>query len=163
MSVTTVTAFAAEPVRQAKNKIQIGSGNNLEDKGSASIVMSLEQLVRENTNFRIALWTGDLLQLAAMSIPPGGEVGMEQHKDEDQFLYIIEGHGTYHSGPEKGNMTYKELVKPGSGIFVPKGKWHNITNDGPGSLKLFSVYAPPHHSHGTIHKTKAEAEAAEQH
>jgi len=157
LAVTTTAAdLTCEPLCQARSKNQIGAANSLEDKGDASIVMSIEQLVRQNTNFRIALWTGDLLQLTAMSIPAGSEIGMEQHKDEDQFIYVIEGHGTYYSGPKKDKMTYEQAIEPGSGVFVPKGKWHNITNDGSGPLKLFSVYAPPHHKHGTIHKTEAD-------
>jgi mannose-6-phosphate isomerase-like protein (cupin superfamily) len=131
------------------------------DCGKKPIVLDLDQMTRVNPNFRAIVWTGEHLQLGLMSITD--EIGMEVHPDEDQFFYIAEGTGNFAAGPDKENMVYCKSVEAGSGVFVPAGTWHNITNTGSAPLKLFTIYAPPHHPPGTIHETREIAEAEEGH
>jgi mannose-6-phosphate isomerase-like protein (cupin superfamily) len=126
------------------------------DHGPKPYAADLEQLTRSNPNFRTALWTGGHLQLTVMSIPARDEIGMEVHGKEDQFFYIVEGLGNLLVGSNRERLEQISTLKSGSGVFVPAGTWHNIVNTGSTPLKLFTIYAPPHHPHGTIHKTKAD-------
>jgi len=134
---------------------------DLTDKGPDMHVTDLDQLARNNPNFRTAIWTGDKLQLTVMSIPAKGEVGLEIHEDTDQFLYVVSGSAVVQMGAERDKLDYSKVAKSGSGIFVPLGTWHNIVNNGSKPLKLLSVYAPSHHSHGTVQETKEIADAEE--
>jgi mannose-6-phosphate isomerase-like protein (cupin superfamily) len=133
----------------------------LADNGPEPYVADLAELTRVNPNFRTAIWTGHLLQLTVMNIPAKGEVGLEIHEDTDQFLYVVEGTAKVFIGAERDKLCFRRVAKPGSGIFIPAGHWHNIVNKSAQPLKMFSVYAPPHHPHGTIHETKDIADAAE--
>jgi Fe-Mn family superoxide dismutase len=114
-----------------------------------------------NSNFRMALWTGTLLQLTLMSIPAGGEVGLEQHTHTDQFLRIEDGQAKVLMGDAKEALTFVETAGKDFAIVIPAGKWHNIINTGKKPVKLYSIYAPVQHPHGTVHKTFEEAEEAE--
>ena len=129
------------------------------DHGPEPYTLDLAELAKTSKNFREAVWTGDLLQLVLMSLKPQEEIGLEKHDDTDHFFYVVEGTGIIQMGEEDTNIKYSKSIAPGSGIFVPKGEWHNIINDGSKPLKILVLYAPPHHEHGTVHKTKAEAEA----
>ena len=133
------------------------SGRVPKDYGPKPYALNLAELAKINKNFREAVWTGDLLQLMVMSIEPQCEIGLEEHSDTDHFFYVIEGTGLVQTGPKDTNLNYSRMIEPGSGIFVPKAEWHNIINKGSTPLKILVVYAPPHHDHGTVHKTKAEA------
>ena len=115
------------------------------------------EAARRNGAFRRELTTGPHAQVVVMSIPPGGEVGEEVHDDVDQVLAFVEGEGKAVLDGETSP------VRPGSLVFVPAGTRHNFTNAGAGDLKLYTVYAPPEHPPGTVHETKAEADAAEPH
>ena len=129
------------------------------DHGHKPFVAHVVRAVRQNQNFRTAFWTGDHLQLTVMSIPVGGEVGLEIHSDIEQFLRIEEGEAEVFMGDEKDNLNYIRKAGADDAIFVPTGKWHNIKNTGDKPLKLYSIYAKPEHKHGTIHQTKAESDA----
>jgi mannose-6-phosphate isomerase-like protein (cupin superfamily) len=96
-----------------------------------------------------------------MSIPVGGEIGLEMHPDVDQFLRIEEGQGLVRMGDSKDHMPFRQPVFDDFSIIIPAGSWHNLTNTGNRPIKLYSIYAPPNHPHGTIHQTKAIADAAE--
>ncbi len=133
------------------------------DYGPQPFVVNIQQATRQNTAFRTTLWTGTHLQMTLMSIPVGGEVGLETHPNLDQFIRIEQGHGLVRMGNSEANLNMQMNVMPGSGIFVPAGAWHNLINIGRMPLKLYSVYAPPAHPKGTIHKTKQDAEKAEKH
>jgi mannose-6-phosphate isomerase-like protein (cupin superfamily) len=141
------------PAALAESKTQIT------DYGPQPYALELEQLARINPNFRAAVWTGGHLQLTVMSIP--GEVGLEVHDHLDQFFYIVEGKGNFFTGSAQDNVELKKEISTGFGLFVPAGTWHNIVNTGSTPLKLFTIYAPPNHPHGTIHKTKEIADAEE--
>lgn len=103
------------------------------------------------------LWTGNNLQVTLMTIPVGGDVGLEQHMGIDQFLRIEEGMAQVLMGDSQDKLDFVRDVEDDYAIFVPAGKWHNIVNKGDKPLKLYSIYAPAEHPHGTVHKTQQEA------
>lgn len=117
-------------------------------------VENIEELTLKNTYFRQVLYTGQHAQVVVMSLKPGEDIGEEVHEIVDQFLRIEKGEGkVIINGKEK-------RVKDGDAIVVPAGAKHNLINtSSENSLKLYTVYSPPHHKDGTIHKTKSAAEA----
>lgn len=121
----------------------------------AGYVSNIEQETEQNENFRKVLFTAPHSQLVVMTLQPGEEIGMEVHPDNDQFLRIESGSGkAILSGEESA-------IGDGFAVIVPAGTQHNIMNTGSGKMKLYTIYSPAHHPVGTIHKTKADAEAAE--
>ena len=130
------------------------------DFGSEPLVIDIEDYTLKNETFRTAIWTGDYLQLTVMTIPVGGEVGLEMHNDIEQFLRIEEGEAEVLMGDTKDNLSFVRKAEDDDAIFVPVGKWHNIINKGDKPLKLYSIYAKPEHPHGTVHKNKAESDEA---
>lgn len=112
------------------------------------------QAARDNGYFRKELHTTERSQVVVMSIEPGDDIGAEVH-DLDQVLVFVAGTGEFQVGDQKGK------VSPGDVVVVPAHAEHNFVNTGREPMKLFTVYAPPEHAPGTIHRTKAEAEAAE--
>lgn len=138
----------------------------LKEYGSNPQILNIEEYTLANTDFRITLWTGGNLQVTLMSIPAGGDVGLERHPDIDQFLRIEEGKGKVMMGNHRDSLTFMEIVHDDFAIFIPAGQWHNLVNIGDKPLKLYSVYAPVEHPAGTVHQTQAEsieADAAHQH
>jgi mannose-6-phosphate isomerase-like protein (cupin superfamily) len=133
----------------------------LKDYGAEPTVLNIDDYATSNNNFRTALWTGTKLQVTLMSIKVGGEVGLEQHPDTDQFLRIEEGQAKVLMGDTKESLTFTKMAEKDFAIIVPAGKWHNIINTGDKPLKLYSIYSPVQHPHGTVHKTFEEAEEAE--
>lgn len=134
-----------------------------EDFGPEPFVVNIEEATKLNDTFRTALWTGDYLQLTLMSIDVGEDIGLEVHHDHDQFIRIEQGQGLVQMGARRDRLDFRRNVYDDYAIFVPAGKWHNLTNTGNIPLKLYSIYAPPEHPPGTVHETKAIAEAAEEH
>ncbi|MEL7648360.1 MAG: cupin domain-containing protein [Sedimentibacter sp.] len=135
----------------------------IKDYGPEPFTVNINEITKDNSNFRTALWTGDGLQLTLMSINPGDEIGLEMHPDLDQFIRIEEGEGMVMMGDIQDNLDYREEVYDDFAFIIPAGKWHNLVNTGRIPIKLYSIYAPPQHPHGTVHRTRAEAEAAEEH
>ena len=131
------------------------------DYGAEPTVLDIEAYTVSNDNFRMSLWTGTFLQLTLMSIPVGGEIGLEAHPDTDQFLRIEEGEGKVMMGDTEDSLTFVQMVEADFAVFIPAGKWHNLLNTGDKPLKLYSIYSPIEHPQGTVHKTFEEAEAAE--
>lgn len=131
------------------------------DYGPKPFVTNIEEATKENNNFRTALWTGKHLQLTLMSIPVGGEIGLEIHPHLDQFIRIEEGEGIVMMGERKNCLDFRARVCEDFIFIIPAGTWHNLINTGKKPIKLYSIYAPPQHPHGTVHRTKADAEAAE--
>ena len=120
-------------------------------------VADIEELTEENSDFRRVLYTGKNLQLVLMAIEPGGEIGAEVHDDRDQFFRVEEG---------KGEVVIdgrRSKIKGDDAIIVPAGARHNIKNTGDEPLRLYTLYAPPEHRDGTVHATKADADASEEH
>ncbi|MCI6979607.1 MAG: cupin domain-containing protein [Eubacteriales bacterium] len=91
-----------------------------------------------------------------MSIIPCGEIGAEIHPDTDQFIRVEEGEALVRMGDCREKLDFQCRLSAGEAIFVPSGTWHNVLNAGKCPLKLSSVYAPPHHPAGSIHRTKAD-------
>lgn len=119
----------------------------------------IEKATLNNNNFRQVLYTGKHSQLVIMCLQPGEEIGKEMHADVDQFFRIEYGNGKFIFGEKK-----EHVVGDGDAVVVPAGTYHNVINmSSVEPLKLYSVYSPPIHPDGTVHKTKAEAEAAEHH
>jgi len=116
-------------------------------------VANLEDLTDKNTNFRKVLYTAKHSQLVVMSIPPLGEIGMEVHPDNDQFLKIESGEG---KAIIDGN---EQTFSAGWCVIVPAGSQHNIINTGDlENLKIYTVYSPAHHRLDVVHATKEDAE-----
>lgn len=124
-------------------------------------VGDIEAETKKNETFRTVIHTGDHAQLTVMSIPPGEEIGAEVHHGIDQFLRVEEGAGRAEFGEKEGQIDETHDVQDDWAIIVPAGVWHNVVNTGDGPLKLYSIYSPPEHPDGTVHKTKAESDAAE--
>ncbi len=124
-------------------------------------VADVEQATLDNTNFRQVLFTGEHTQLTVMSLKPGEEIGWEAHDELDQFLRLEQGSGRVEFGQSEDGVDETHEVSDDWAIIVPAGVWHNVVNTGDEDLKLYSLYSPPEHPDGTIHVTKAEADAAE--
>lgn len=117
----------------------------------------IEKLTEKNKFFRQVLFTGKYTQLVVMCLQPGEEIGNEVHKTVDQFFRVESGTAKF---VFKGKEEHK--VKAGDAVIVPAGTFHNVINTSKKDmLKLYTLYSPPNHKDKTIHKTKAEAEAAE--
>ena len=120
-------------------------------------VADIEKLTVENTDFRRVLYTGKYLQLVLMTLQPGEEIGAEVHEDHDQFFRIESGSGEVRID---GKAT---PIKDDDAVIVPAGARHNVVNTGDRPLTLYTLYGPPEHRDGVVHKTKAEADASEEH
>lgn len=112
---------------------------------------------RDNDAFRREIVSGDHAQVVVMAIPPGQAIGEEVHPDTDQLLIFVEGNGEARIDGETSAVSADDLV------FVHAGMRHDFVNTGDSMLRLISVYSPPEHEAGTVHQTKAEADAAEDH
>lgn len=110
----------------------------------------------KNADFRRVLWTGTYTQLVIMTIPPDGEIGAEVHPETDQILTFVSGVG------EATMDGSKRKVAQGDLVCVPAGAKHNFVNTGPNPLVLYTVYGPPEHADGAVHKTKEEADELEE-
>lgn len=134
----------------------------LKDYGPEPFVVNINEATKQNDTFRTALWTGTHLQLTLMSIPVGGEIGLESHPNLDQFIRIEEGEGLVKMGNRKDNLDFQKKVYDDFAFIIPAGKWHNLINTGNIPIKLYSIYAPPQHPRDTVHITKADSDAAEE-
>ncbi|MBO9130411.1 cupin domain-containing protein [Bacillus sp. 165] len=138
-----------------RNKMQ------LKDYGPEPFVIDINEATKQNNTYRTALWTGNHLQVTLMSLNVGEDIGLEIHPNVDQFLRIEQGQGIVQMGQSKDNLNFERKVYDDFAIMIPAGTWHNVTNTGNIPLKLYSIYAPLQHPHGTVHVTKADAMAAE--
>jgi mannose-6-phosphate isomerase-like protein (cupin superfamily) len=117
---------------------------------------TIATVAEQSADFRRVLWTGKHTQLVIMTIPPGGEIGEEVHDGIDQILTFVSGTGEARVEGEK------KPVEAGDLVVVPSGTRHNFVNTGPNPLVLYTVYGPPDHADGVVHRTKEEADAAEE-
>ncbi len=116
-------------------------------------VGSIDTLTLQNSYFRQVLFTGAHAQLVLMCLQPGESIGDEVHDDVDQFFRIEQGEATI-----VFNETEEHRVSKGDGFIVPAATYHNVTNTSSTiALKLYTLYSPPNHPDGTVHKTKADA------
>ncbi|MEH1165447.1 cupin domain-containing protein [Micromonospora sp. CPCC 205539] len=116
---------------------------------------TIATVAEKSPDFRRVLWTGEHTQLVIMTIPPDGEIGEEVH-EVDQILTFVSGVGEARVG---GNT---RKVVSGDLVVVPSGTKHNFVNAGPNPLVLYTVYGPPEHADKAVHKTKEEADKAEE-
>ena len=115
-------------------------------------IADIEDRTEHNDAFRRVLYTGPNLQLVVMSIEPGEEIGEEVHEHTDQFFRVEQGKGEI---VMDGRATG---IESDTAMLVPAGTRHNVRNTGHRALKLYTLYAPPQHEDGTVHRTRAEAE-----
>jgi mannose-6-phosphate isomerase-like protein (cupin superfamily) len=134
----------------------------MKDYGPEPFVVNINEATKQNDTYRTALWTGTHLQLTLMSLKVGEDIGLEIHPNLDQFIRIEEGEGLVKMGDRKDKLDFQERVYDDFAFIIPAGKWHNLINTGNIPLKLYSIYAPPQHPFGTVHETKAVAQAAEE-
>ena len=119
-------------------------------------VDNIEKKTQDNTNFRQVLFTGQYCQLVVMCLKPGEEIGTEVHTTVDQFFRVEAGEGKVIMNGEE------TIISDGTAIIVPAGTEHNVINtSNEKPLLLYTIYSPPNHPEGTIHATKADADAAE--
>ena len=113
------------------------------------------RLAQANEHFRQVLFTTERSQLVLMTLRAGEEIGEEVHEGTDQVLAFVTGTG------EAVIEGERQQVRPGSIVVVPAGTRHNFINTGATPLRLVTVYTPPEHPDGTVHRTKAEADEYE--
>jgi mannose-6-phosphate isomerase-like protein (cupin superfamily) len=120
-------------------------------------VENIEEQTVENHDFRRVIYTGEHAQLVLMTLQPGEEIGEEVHEGIDQFFRVETGTG------EVVIDSRRTPIEDGTAIVVPSGARHNVMNTGPAPLRLYTLYSPPHHEDGTVHRTKADADASREH
>ena len=131
------------------------------DYGGRPLAIDIDCATKSNPNYRTALWTGKYLQVTLMCIPVGGDIGLEVHCDTDQFLRVECGEALAVMGPCRHELNYRRKLDSDGAVMVPAGTWHNLINIGNTPLKVYSIYAPPHHPFGTVQRTKEEAQREE--
>lgn len=156
--IYTYRAMSMQPYTQVPGQMNMP----IRDQGKKPFAVNIKEAAKNNETFRTALWTGEHLQVTLMSLRAGEDISLEVHHDRDQFLRIEAGQGLVQMGSSARDLPFAQYVTEGFAVFVPAGTWHNITNTGSTPLKLYSIYAPPEHPFGTVHRTKAQAEVAEQ-
>ena len=129
------------------------------DNGPQPQAFDIERATKENTNYRAVAWSGRYLQVTLMSIPVGGDIGLEAHPETDQFLRLDRGTGRVQMGAAKDKLDFEREVSNGWCVLVPAGTWHNITNTGATPMQVYAIYAPVHHAAGKVQATAAAAEA----
>ncbi|MBR6779224.1 MAG: cupin domain-containing protein [Clostridia bacterium] len=135
--------------------------NNDYEKDERKNLINIHKEVCANKYFRKEIWTGEFLQITVMCIPPNGEIGLEMHDDLDQFIRIESGVATVFMGKTKQDVSFLGEANPNYAVMIPANTWHNIINQQDVPLKVYSIYAPPNHPIGTIHKTKQDSDLAE--
>ena len=117
---------------------------------------NIEKQTLNNNYFRQVLFTGRHAQLVVMCLQPGEEIGDEVHPKVDQFFRLEQGEAKFILNEKEAHVVHN-----GEAVIVPAGTFHNVINTGKKQLKLYTIYSPPNHPDGTVHKTKADAERAE--
>jgi mannose-6-phosphate isomerase-like protein (cupin superfamily) len=125
------------------------------------LIDDIEQKTLQNDTFRTVLFTGAHAQLTVMRLAPGEDIGLEAHGDRDQFLRIEQGSARVEFGRTEDAVDETYQASADWAVIIPAGVWHNVINTGDEELKLYSLYSPPEHPPDTVHRTKAEAQAAE--
>lgn len=132
--------------------------SEIRDYGGKPLAVNIDLITKENQTYRTALWTGDQLQVTVMSIPVGGDIGLEIHHHTDQFIRIEDGCALAVMGKRKDCLNIRQRINSDYAVIIPAGTWHNIINAGNLPLKLYSIYAPVQHPFGTVQATKEEVE-----
>src|SRR5450755_2109511 len=138
----------------------VSTAHRIKDIGPKPQSFDIERETKENTNYRSVAWSGRYLQVTLMSIPVGGDIGLEAHSETDQFLRLDAGSGRVQMGAAKDKLTFEKDISNGWCVLVPAGTWHNITNTGATPMQVYAIYAPAHHTPGKVQATAAAAAAA---
>lgn len=120
------------------------------DRGGEVFSANIGRLAIRSSDLRASVWTGTYMQMTVMSLGRGESIGAEVHPDTDQFIRVEQGCAIAAVGLSEGELGTTYRLRAGDGIFIPACTWHNITNVGRGTLKLTSIYAPPHHKRCTV-------------
>ena len=128
--------------------------NSIVEDSMTGFIDNIEDRTSKNRDFRHVAFTGPHMQLVLMTLLPGQEIGEEIHHDTDQFFRVEEGSG------EVWMDGVSTRIDDDTVIVIPAGARHNIVNTGHKPLKMYTIYAPPHHADGTVHHTKADATVA---
>lgn len=136
-----------------------GTADRIKDIGPEPQSFDIERATKQNTNYRSVAWSGRYLQVTLMSIPVGGDIGLEAHPETDQFLRLDAGSGQVQMGAAKDKLTFEMDVSDGWCVLVPAGTWHNITNIGTTPMQVYAIYAPAHHTPDKVQMTLVAAEA----
>jgi mannose-6-phosphate isomerase-like protein (cupin superfamily) len=127
------------------------------ERAKKGFVQNIEALAEDNRDFRRVLYTSQHSQLVLMTLPPGEHSGAEVHPDVDQFFRVEEGMGEVLIGEKR------MPIGPGAAIVIPAGTRHDILNTGSAPLNLYTLYSPPHHRDGVVHRTREDAERDKEH
>ena len=130
----------------------------IRDYGGEPFIFNIHHASEMNEHYRTVMWTGQDMQLTLMSIPRGADIGVEMHDTVDQFIRVESGRAIVYMGSCSNSLEEKACIDGNYAILIPAGTWHNIVNIGNRPLKLYSLYAPPKHPSGTVHKSKGDAE-----
>jgi mannose-6-phosphate isomerase-like protein (cupin superfamily) len=141
----------AAPEPRGRRQVERASGQNKE-RAMKGYVDNIEEVTTGNDDFRRVLYTGKYLQLVLMTLQPGEEIGEEVHEDRDQFFRIEEGSGEVRIDGKASP------VEDDFAVIVPAGARHNVINTGEEPLRLYTLYGPPEHKDGVVHKDKEQAE-----
>ncbi|OYW46767.1 MAG: cupin [Novosphingobium sp. 12-63-9] len=137
------------------------AASRIKDIGPKPQSFDIENATKDNTEYRSVAWSGRYLQVTLMSIPVGGDIGLEAHPETDQFIRLDAGKGRVQMGEAKNKLTFDKEVSDGWCVMVPAGTWHNITNIGEDPMQIYTIYAPVHHGADRVHHTAEDAEADE--
>ncbi|MFN5688370.1 cupin domain-containing protein [Bradyrhizobium sp.] len=113
--------------------------DEINDTGPKPQAFDIERATRDNKNYRTVAWSGRYLQVTLMSIPVGGDIGLEMHPETDQFLRLDAGHGRVQMGTAKHRLPFEQTVSNGWCVLVPAGTWHNITNIGTVPMHVYAI------------------------
>lgn len=131
--------------------------DRIEDIGPQPQSFDIERATTHNEDYRSVAWSGRYLQVTLMSIPVGGDIGLEAHPETDQFLRLEKGVGRAQMGEAKDKLTFDKEVSDGWCVLVPAGTWHNISNTGAEPMQVYAIYAPAHHMPNKVQSTEAVA------
>jgi mannose-6-phosphate isomerase-like protein (cupin superfamily) len=129
--------------------------------GTLGWIGDIERATLDNATFRTVAFTGKHTQLTLMRLGPGEEIGLEVHPHLDQFFRLEQGHARVELGRSREQVDETHDVREDWAFIVPAGIWHNVVNAGDQDVKLYSLYSPPEHPDGAVHRTKQDAEEAE--
>lgn len=152
---SVVTAGVAGTGTQAASAAPLRHRRRLHDLAARPAVVHEADETLANPYYRLARWSCDDLQLTYMSIPVGGDIGLEMHEDVDQFIRIESGRALVTMGSDR-LLDYVREAGPGDAVCIPSGTWHNVVNVGDCPLKVYSLYGPQQHPIGTLHPTQPD-------
>lgn len=158
IAVNKETCSAYDSIKSRRYFMSTDYSGRQKQQKAESCVVNVCQRAVQNTNYHTEIWTDCYAQMTLMCIPVCSDIGLEIHEDTDQIIRIEHGVGLVKMGDCKDRLDFQKEVCKGDTIFVPAGTWHNVINIGRMSLKVSSIYSPPHHPLGTVQRTKEEAE-----